>query len=93
MSAEGNTIAADFTGSPEQISLAPMPGQTTAGDPINALTASVAFSPGLVTPQTMDLTVPSANVPANLGTTVNGQTVLDPTRVEDILLVITYSIE
>ncbi len=90
--AAGNTIAAGFTGSANPISLAPMPGQTTAGEPIDALTASVAFSPGLVTPQTLSLTIPSANVPAALSTTVNGQTVLDPAKVEDVLLVITYSI-
>ena len=90
--AAGNTIPAGFTGSANPISLAPMPGQTTAGEPIDALTASVAFSPGLVTPQTLSLTIPSANVPAALSTTVNGQTVLDPAKVEDVLLVITYSI-
>lgn len=89
---EGNTISAGFTGSPGPISLAPMPGQTTAGDPIDALTASVTYAPALAVPQTLSLTVPSADVPAVLSTTVNGQTVLDPAKVEDVLLVITYSI-
>jgi hypothetical protein len=90
--AEGNTIPADFSGSTDPISLAPMPGQTTAGEPINALAASVAYAPALAVPQTLSLTVPSANVPPALGTTVNEQTVLDPAKVEDVLLVITYSI-
>jgi hypothetical protein len=90
--AAGNTIVAGLTGSANPISLAPMTGQTTAGQPINALTASVTFSPALASPQTLTLTIPSANVPAALSTTVQGQAVLDPAKVEDILLVITYSI-
>ena len=88
----GNTIAAGLTGAAGEISLAPMGGTTTGGDPPDALTASVAFEPSLAAPQTLSLTVPLANVPAALGTTMNGQTVLDPGKVEDLLLVITYSI-
>jgi hypothetical protein len=90
--AGGDTIAAGLTGTAGGISLAPMAGQTTAGDPIDALTASVAFAPSLAVPQTPSLTVPLANIPADLGTTVNGQTLLDPDKVEDLLLVITYAI-
>jgi len=93
VSAEGNTIPADFTGAPSQISLAPVPGQTTAGEPVNALTASVPYSPGLAAPQTLSLTIASADVPGALGTTRSGQAVLDPAKVEDILLVITYAID
>jgi len=90
--AAGNTIAASMTGAAGEISLAPMGGTTTGGDPPDALTASVAFEPNLAAPQTLSLTVPLANVPAALATTVNGQTILDPAKVADLLLVITYSI-
>ena len=90
--AAGNAIAAGLTGAAGEISLAPMGGTTAAGDPPDALTAAVAFEPTLTTPQTLSLTVPLANVPAALGTTVNGQTVLDPAKVADLLLVVTYSI-
>ena len=90
--AAGSAIAAGLTGAAGEISLAPMGGTTTAGDPPDALTAAVAFEPTLTTPQALSLTVPLANVPAALGTTVNGQTVLDPAKVADLLLVVTYSI-
>ena len=91
--ATNNGFNADFTGAPNPIQLTPVAGQTTAGEPPNALTTSVAYAPSLAAPQTLTMTVPVANIPAKLSTTVNGQDVLDPTKVEDVLLVITYSID
>jgi hypothetical protein len=93
VAASGNTIPATFSGSASPISLAPMPGQTTANTAIDALTAEVTFTPTVSTPQTFTLTINSADIPPGLATTVNGQTVLDPAKVGDILLVLNYSIE
>ena len=90
--AAGNTIQASFTGVSGSVTLAPVPGQTSAGNPIEALTATVNFSPALAAPQTLSLTVETANIPAALATVVAGQTVFDPIKVEDILMVIQYSI-
>jgi hypothetical protein len=41
-------------------------------------------------PQSFTLTVQTAGLPTGLTTTVNGQVLLDQTKVEDIILVITY---
>lgn len=97
--AAGNNIAANFSiggGAPESLALAPVPGQTTAGNAIEALTGSPSPSPSVsaqvAVPQSFTVTVPAASVPAALGITVNGQTRLDPTKIEDILLIIQYSI-
>jgi hypothetical protein len=90
--ASGNTIPATFSGSVNPISLAPMPGQTTSNTAIEALTAQVTFTPAVSAPQTFTLTINSSDIPPGLATKVNGQTVLDPTKVEDILLVLNYSI-
>ena len=98
----GNAIAATFGlsggSSPKPLSLTPTTGSTSAGDAIAALSAPVTFSPSIplspsVTPkQPLTLTVPAASIPPALATTINGQTRLDPSKIEDILLVIRYSI-
>jgi hypothetical protein len=97
--ATGNNIAASFSiggGSPEALALAPAPGQTTAGNALDALTGSPAPSPSassqVAMPQSFVVTVPGASVPAALAVLVNGQTRLDPSKVEDILVIINYSI-
>jgi hypothetical protein len=59
---------------------------------VAALTATVTLSPATTTPQSFALTIPSANIPSALATTVNGQTRLDSSKIEDVLLVITYTI-
>jgi hypothetical protein len=92
-SASGNTIPATFSGSAGPISLAPMPGQTTANTAIEALTAQVTFTPTVSAPQTFTLTINSTDIPPGLATKVNGKTVLDSAKVGDILLVLNYSIE
>ena len=93
--AAGNTISAAFSragGTSQQIALSPVAGATTAGDAIMALTAPATLAPSVAAPETFILTVPAASVPAALAVTVNGQTRLDSSKIEDILLVITYSI-
>jgi hypothetical protein len=93
-----NTISALFgvtgAGNPGPLSLAPSTLKAADGSDVAALTGS--FGPStLAAPQSFDLTLPASgtNVPAALATTVNGITRLDPSKVEDILLVINYSID
>jgi hypothetical protein len=96
VAAAGNTMAASLGptgGSSTPLTLAPSTAQTTAGDPVAALTATATLSPALTTPQSLALSIPSASLPAALSTTVNGQVRLDPSKIEDVLLVITYSIQ
>jgi hypothetical protein len=95
VAAAGNTMAASLGptgGSSTPLTLAPSTAQTTAGDPVAALTATATLSPALTTPQSLALSIPSASLPAALSTTVNGQVRLDPSKIEDVLLVITYLI-
>jgi hypothetical protein len=92
--AAGNNIAATYSigSSPAApLSLTPAPGQTSAGDPINVLTASISTTASA--PQTLALTIPDGALPAALTTVVNGQTRLNPAAVEDILLVVEYAIQ
>jgi hypothetical protein len=93
--AAGNTIAASIgpAGGPSTaLTLAPSSAQTTGGDPVPALTATATLSPAVMTPQSIALNVPSTSIPTGLSTTVNGQVRLDPSKIEDVLLVITYLI-
>jgi hypothetical protein len=97
-----NKIAAAFdvtnVTSPAALSLAPSSLTRGDGTPVAALTGTAPpgiapFTTPLSAPQSFDLTVPSASVPAALATTVGGVTRLDPSKVEDILLIINYSID
>ncbi len=81
--AADNSIPATLTGTgglSDLVSLAPMPGTTSAGGAIEALTATMNFSPALAAPQTFSLVVETANIPAALATVVAGQTVFDPSK-------------
>lgn len=97
VSAAGNTIAAAFgvtdVASPAALSLAPSSLTLGDGSPVAALTGSAPLTTPLSAPQSFDLTVPSASVPAALATTVAGVTRLDPSKIEDILLIVNYSID
>jgi hypothetical protein len=96
VAAAGNTIPAAFGptgGITAPLSFAPAPGSTTAGSPLSALTASAPIAPAAAVPQSFTVTVPAATIPLGLAVTVSGQTRLDPTKVEDILLIVTYSID
>jgi Tc toxin complex TcA C-terminal TcB-binding domain/Neuraminidase-like domain len=97
VSAAGNMIAAAFgvTGvaSPAALSLAPSSLTLGDGTPVAALTGAAPLTPPLSAPQSFDLTVPSASVPAALATTVGGVTRLDPSKIEDIFLIVNYSID
>jgi hypothetical protein len=64
---------------------------TTSEDPNALTTATISYPANFSAPQTLTLTVPSANVPGGLKPP-SQQDVLDPAKVEDVLLVITYSI-
>lgn len=66
-SAALNPINASFGpsgGSATSLSLVPMAGKTTSGDPIAALTASV--SPSVDAPQSFVLTAPSGSIPSGI---------------------------
>jgi alpha-L-fucosidase 2 len=53
---------------------------------------AVAFKTPFAAPQTFMLMVQSDSIPAGLAKTENGQTLLDSSKIEDILLVISYSL-
>jgi hypothetical protein len=95
--AAGDAIAATFgvtnVASPAALSLAPSSLAVGDNTPVNALTGTAQLTTQLAAPQSFDLTVPSASVPAALATTGGGVTRLDPSKVEDILLIINYSID
>ncbi|HEY4239641.1 MAG TPA: neuraminidase-like domain-containing protein [Kofleriaceae bacterium] len=52
---------------------------------------SASTSLAAAAPQPLVLTVPGANVPTALATTAGGQTRLDPAKVTDLVLVLTYT--
>ena len=92
--AAGNTIAATYSidnSAPASVSLAPAPGQTSAGNPIDALTALISIA--ALAPQRVALTIADSALPAALTTVINGQTRLDPAVIEDVLLVVEYLIQ
>jgi hypothetical protein len=95
VAASGNTTPASIAPAPSSAfgSLAPWNAPTTAGNSAEAITASAAYTPSIVSPQTVVLTVPSATLPGGISTTLNGQQILDPAKVQDILLVIDYAID
>lgn len=88
-------IAATFgvtgaTTAPPALSLTASDILKTDGSHIAALTGSASLQTPLTAPQSFDLIVPSGSTPPALATTVNG--FLDPSKIDDILLVINYSI-
>jgi hypothetical protein len=92
--AAGTAVSGTFgptgsTGPAAAVSFPAVPQTTSAGTPVAALGATVPVSPS-VTPQSFTLTVPA--VPPALGVKVNGQMRFDPTKVEDILLLVTYDL-
>jgi hypothetical protein len=96
MTASTFGVASDASTAP--LSLAPSSVTLGDGTPVAALTGTAPpgtapFTTPLSAPQSFDLTVPFASVPAALATTVGGVTRLDPSKVEDILPIINYSID
>jgi hypothetical protein len=95
LTVSAGSISASFnptgdTPTPGSLPLKPVSGQ-------NALTASFPpappLTPPLALPQSFTLTVPAASVPSGLSILVSGQPRLDPTKIEDILLIVNYSIK
>ena len=86
---------ASGTPAPTALSLVPYTTtQTTSGASVAALLTPpppIANSAlGGATPQSLNIVVPSATIPASLATTVNGQTRLDSSKVVDVVLIIDY---
>lgn len=79
-------------GNPVSLSLAPMQWRTNANSSVNALSHAVEFKTSFAAPQTFTLVVQSDSIPPGLAKTENGQTLLDSSKIEDILLVITYTV-
>ena len=90
----GTTVACTFgpvAGAASNSQLTIVPGNTGAGGPIPALGMNAPIGPPIA-PQPFALTVRSADVPPALAVTRNTQTLLDPAKIEDILLIVGYSI-
>jgi hypothetical protein len=80
------------TPAPSPLNFTPVTGQTTAGNPVAAISVTAGTAAiGGGTPQSLDLVVPSANIPPSLAITVSGQTRLDPSKIVDVILVIDYA--
>ena len=73
------------------LTLVQVPGTTTASAPIAALGADAGLA-ALVPPGSFTLSVPEASVPAAMAGTSGGHQRLDITKVQDIVLVLTYKI-
>jgi hypothetical protein len=90
----GTTIASTFgpvSGTANPTKLPTVPGNTSANGPIPALGVQIPLG-GPTAPQPFALTVLATDVPAALAITKDGQTRLDPSKIEDIVLVIEYTI-
>jgi hypothetical protein len=90
----GATFGPSASTTPETIAFVPVP-PPASGSVVAALTSSAVALPAATAPGALTLTVPLANV-ANLGAalkaTANGLTLLNGAAIEDLLLLITYSI-
>ena len=74
--------------------LQPASGPAAGGTPIAALSSGIPpltlASP--TAPASLTLTIPQASVPSVLQTSVNGQARLDPGQIDDVVLLINYTI-
>jgi hypothetical protein len=89
----GTSIAASFgpTGGPAAaLSITASTSTDGAGNPVAAMSSPQAAA--TVAPESFTLTVPEASVPPTLGVTVSGHARLDPAQIEDVLVLINYSI-
>jgi hypothetical protein len=77
---------------PPAVKLQPVTGTTSAGTAIAALSSGVVALAAPTAPASFTLTIPQASLPAALQTLVNGQARLDPSQIDDIILVINYTI-
>jgi hypothetical protein len=78
-------------GAPLPATLHAVAGGAPGGGPIAALSSGdVSIAPGA--PSAYSLTIPQASIPASLQTTLSGQSRLDPAKISDIVLIISYQI-
>ena len=90
----GTTIASTFgpvSGTANPTKLPTVPGNTSANGPIPALGVQIPLG-GPTAPKPFALTVLGTDVHAALAIKKDGQTRLDPSKIEDIVLVIDYTI-
>ena len=77
---------------PAAVKLQPVPGTAAVGTAIAALTSGVVPLAAPTAPASFTLTIPQASLPTMLQTVVNGQARLDPNQIDDIVLLINYTI-
>jgi hypothetical protein len=83
----GPTVAA----SPPAATLNTVPGTAPGGGPIATLSSGdISIAPAA--PGSYTLTIPQASLPPSLQTTVSGQARLDPSKIADIVLIVSYTI-
>jgi hypothetical protein len=81
------------TTAPAPVKLTPAMGTAAGGGAIAALsTGNVALATA-VAPAGFTLTIPQASVPPTLQVLVNGQSRLDDSQIDDIVLLIDYEID
>ena len=94
VSSQNNGMPASSSNTPAGLTLTPT-GPNFA-DPVTgqsqSLSTDLAFTPPLAAPQTLALTVALADIPDGLAITVSGQRLFDPAKLEDILLVLKYTV-
>lgn len=79
------------SGTAGAISFAQISGTTNGGTPVASLVADAGFT-GSTEPGSFTLTVQEASIPAALGASVNGHTRLDPAKIQDVVLLVNYSV-
>ena len=99
VSSQDNGMPASSSNVPGALTLTPTTGDcfvNPATGESESLTTSLSFNPALAAPQTLALTIQLADIPTGTGglatTTAAGQTLFDPAKFEDILLVLTYTV-
>jgi hypothetical protein len=99
VSSQNNGMSASSSNTPAGLTLAPTTGDNNFTNPATgdseSLKTDLAFNPPLAVPQTLALTIALADIPTGAGglaTTVDGQSLFDPAKLQDILLVLTYTV-
>jgi hypothetical protein len=98
VSSQNNGMPASSSNTPAGLTLAPTTGvnfTNPATGNSESLSTDLAFNSPLAVPQTLALTIALADIPTGphgLATTVDGQSLFDPVKLEDILLVLTYTV-
>jgi hypothetical protein len=77
---------------PPAVKLQPVTGTAPGGTRVTALSSGLVTFAASTAPSPLTLTIPQSSLPAVLQTVLNGQARLDPSQIDDIILLINYSI-